>query len=271
MATSDLMTFVAGSTPVLLNVPHAGTALPNEIKNRLRKDALELKDTDWHVDQIAGPCSELGIGIMAASFSRYVVDLNRSAENTPLYSGPTTGLVSQIDFDGRPLYLEGLEPDAADVQARIQTYWAPYHQALNAEIQRIKTQYGICVLIDLHSIRSQVPRLFDGVLPDLNLGTNSGTSTAAVFEVSAEKALQAGSYSFVKNGRFKGGYITRHYGQPDQNIHALQLEMAQSAYMEEHAPWNLLPRKADKLKTMVQKLASALLEELSTYQLAARA
>ncbi|APG47594.1 N-formylglutamate deformylase [Phaeobacter porticola] len=264
MATPDLMTFVAGSTPVLLNVPHAGTLLPGEVKSRLREDALELKDTDWHMDQLALPCADLGVSILAADYSRYVVDLNRSAEDMPLYSGPTTGLVSQIDFDGCPLYLEGQEPDTDDTEARIQSYWAPYHQALNAEIQRIKAQFGICVLVDLHSIRSQVPRLFDGVLPDFNLGTNSGASTAARFESCAEKFLQSASYSFVKNGRFKGGYITRHYGRPSQNVHALQLEIAQATYMREYAPWDLVDNKANKLKIAIKGLVSALLHELDT-------
>lgn len=261
MTAPELMTFVPGKTPVLLNVPHAGIVLPEEIRGRLRSDALELKDTDWHMDQLARPCADLGVGIIAAQYSRYVVDLNRSAEDTPLYAGPTTGLISQIDFDGRPLYRDGQEPGAEDIQARIQTYWAPYHQALGAEIQRLRAKYGICVLIDLHSIRSEVPRLFDGVLPDLNLGTNSGASTAQNFEACAERTLRASDYSFVKNGRFKGGYITRHYGQPDRNVHALQLEIAQSTYMEERGPWRLVPEKADRLGAMIKTLVAAVLEE----------
>ncbi len=262
MIAPELMTFVVGSKPILLNVPHAGILLPEGLRDRLRSDALELKDTDWHMDQLALPCVELGVGIIAAQYSRYVVDLNRSAEDTPLYAGPTTGLMSQIDFDGRSLYRDGQEPDAEDMQARIQTYWTPYHQALNTEIQRIKTQFGICVLIDLHSIRSEVPRLFDGVLPDLNLGTNSGISTDARFEKCAENILQASGYSFVKNDRFKGGYITRHYGKPDQNIHALQLEIAQSTYMEEQAPWALVRDKSDRLAATIKTLVSAVLKEV---------
>lgn len=262
MTAPELMTLVTGSKPVLLNVPHAGTMLPEAIRSRLRSDALELKDTDWHMDWLAAPCAELGASIMAAQYSRYVVDLNRSAEDTPLYAGPTTGLISQIDFDGRPLYQDGQEPDAEDVQARTQTYWAPYHQALQAEINRITSHFGVCVLIDLHSIRSEVPRLFNGVLPDLNLGTNSGASTAENFEARAEGTLRESGYSFVKNDRFKGGYITRHYGQPDRNVHALQLEIAQSTYMEERAPWDLLPEKAGRLGTTIKTLVSAVLEEI---------
>lgn len=262
MTTPELMTLVTGSKPVLLNVPHAGTSLPEAIRQRLRIDAQELKDTDWHMDQLALPCAELGVSVMAAQYSRYVVDLNRSAEDTPLYSGPTTGLISQIDFDGRPLYQDGQEPDAEEAQQRIPSYWAPYHHALQAEIDRIIAQFGTCVLIDLHSIRSQVPRLFDGVLPDLNLGTNSGASTAANIEARAESALRTSGYSFVKNGRFKGGYITRHYGQPDRNVHALQLEIAQSTYMEEQAPWDLLPEKADQLGSTIKTLVCAILEEI---------
>ncbi|WP_282021597.1 N-formylglutamate deformylase [Ruegeria faecimaris] len=264
MAVQNLMTFKAGSTPILLNVPHAGTLLHPEVERRLRPAALELKDTDWHMDKLALPCAELGVGVMAAQYSRYVVDLNRSADDAPLYSGPTTGLISQIDFDGQPLYLEGQEPDGQETKARIQSYWAPYHQALKAEILRIRAQFGTCILLDLHSIRSEVPRLFDGVLPDLNLGTNSGASTAARFEACAERSLGSGQYSFVKNGRFKGGYITRHYGQPDQNIHALQLEIAQSTYMIEYAPWDLVPPKAEMLGAAIKNLVTALLDEVNT-------
>ena len=262
--TPELIKFMAGSTPILLNVPHAGTSLPSSILSRLRPDALDLKDTDWHMHEFALPCAELGCSVMAAQYSRYVVDLNRSAEDTPLYTGPTTGLVSQIDFDGHPLYQTEQEPDEEEIKARINTYWGPYHQALEAEIQRIKSEFGICILIDLHSIRSEVPRLFDGVLPDFNLGTNSGNSTDSRFEKCAQQYLSSGKYSFVKNGRFKGGYITRHYGRPDQNIHALQLEIAQSTYMIEQSPWNLENQKAITLGDTIKGLVSALLSELES-------
>ena len=262
MKVPELMTLVTGSKPVLLNVPHARTMLPEAFKSRLRNDALELKDTDWHMDQLAAPCAEPGASIMAAQYSRYVVDLNRSAEDTPLYEGPTTDLISQIDFDDRPLYQDGQEPDAEDVQERIQTYWTPYHQTLEAEINRITSHFGVCVLFDLHYIRSEVPRLFDGVLPDLNSGTNSGASTPESFEACAESTLRESGYSFVKNDRFKGGYITRHYGQPDRNVHALQLEIAQSAHMEERAPWDLLLEKTNRLGTTIKSLVSAVLEEI---------
>ncbi len=264
LTPSELMLQVTGTQPILINVPHAGTQLPPSLKANLRDDALDLKDTDWHMADFALPCAELGASVMAANYSRYVVDLNRSREDTPLYSGPTTGLVSQIDFDGEPLYKDGKAPSQAEVQTRIETYWTPYHDALEAEIQRIKSEFGICILLDLHSIRSQVPRLFENTLPDLNLGTNSGQSTNLRYESCAETQLSSGSYSFVKNGRFKGGYITRHYGRPDQNIHALQLEIAQSTYMIEQTPWTLIQEKADQLTSTIKGLASALLAEAST-------
>ena len=258
----DLMTLKTGTKPILVHVPHAGTRLPSSLKDRLREDALDLEDTDWHMADLAMPCGELGASVMAAQYSRYVVDLNRPAEDTPLYAGPTTGVASPITFDGKPLYRDGQEPDSVDVQARIETYWRPYHRVLEQEIERIRAAFGICVLLDLHSIRSRVPRLFDGVLPDLNLGTNDGASTAPRFETRAKAHLTSGDYSFVRNGRFKGGYITRHYGQPDRNIHAIQLEIAQSTYMVEQSPWDLVPDKADRLGATIRGLVTALLDEI---------
>ncbi|QDL90544.1 N-formylglutamate deformylase [Paroceanicella profunda] len=257
---ADLPLFeqVRGTTPLLLNVPHAGTALPDALRARLRPDALELRDTDWHMDAIARDVLPEGAGLLAALPSRYVVDLNRPADDTPLYAGATTGLVSTIDFDGTPLYRPGQEPDAADRAARLAAVWRPYHAALDAEIARLRAAHGYCLLLDVHSIRSRVPRLFEGRLPDLNLGTASGASCAPALAQAAFAALQASGLTAVRDGRFKGGHITRHYGRPEQGVHALQIEIAQECYMREGPPWTLQPGPAARLRAALAGLVGVM-------------
>ncbi|WP_157019040.1 N-formylglutamate deformylase [Mesorhizobium xinjiangense] len=257
---------IAGDTPLLLNVPHAGTELPDSLRSRLCPEALDLRDTDWHMDRIARDILPDGASLMAARLSRYVVDLNRPKEDVPLYTGATTGLISTIDFDGTPIYREGKEPDEADRTARIADFWQPYHAALAAEIERIRSAHGFCLLLDVHSIRSRVPRLFEGRLPDLNLGTNSGASCARPLSDSAFEALEASCFSAVRDGRFKGGFITRHYGEPARNVHALQIEIAQDCYMLEESPWTYLPEKADRLKQALAALVAAMVEFGSTLE-----
>ncbi|MBR9764428.1 MAG: N-formylglutamate deformylase [Rhodobacteraceae bacterium] len=247
-----------GSSPLLLNVPHAGTDLPDSLRAALTEQALDLCDTDWHMDRIARDVLPEGASLMAARQSRYVVDLNRPADDLPLYSGNTTGLISTIDFDGTPLYRDGQEPDAAERAARIEDYWTPYHAALAAEIERIRALHGFCLMLDVHSIRSRVPRLFEGRLPDLNLGTNSGDSCAPALSDAAFAALEASRFSAVRNGRFKGGFITRHYGQPARGVHVLQIEIAQDCYMLEESPWTYLPERADQLKVALAGLIAAM-------------
>ncbi|MCZ4351215.1 N-formylglutamate deformylase [Roseovarius aestuarii] len=249
-----------GSSPLVVNVPHAGLALSAGLEDRLRPEARDLKDTDWHMIQIAQACRPLGASLMSANFSRYVIDLNRSADDEALYAGATTGLVSDIDFDGNPLYLEGQEPTRPEIAARISDYWAPYHLALKNEISRVKAQHGVCVLLDLHSIRSEVPRLFDGRLPDLNLGTNSGRSAGTAFIECAEQVLASTSLTKVTDGRFKGGFITRHYAQPSSGVHALQLEISQRIYMQESPPWTLDPAGTEALQSVVRALACDLIK-----------
>lgn len=248
-----------GDAPIVINVPHAGTDLTPGLIDRLRNDARDLKDTDWHMAQIAQVCRQLGATVMAANYSRYVVDLNRSADDVALYSGATTGLVSNIDFDGNPLYLEGQNPTPQEIAAHIANYWEPYHRVLQKEISRVHAKHGICILLDLHSIRSEVPRLFDGRLPDLNLGSNGGSTAALNFIDCAEQVLSESNYSTVTDGRFKGGYITRHYGQPSSGVHALQLEISQRIYMHEAPPWTHKPAGTNDLESIVQSLAQGLI------------
>lgn len=226
-----------GRVPLLISLPHVGTEIPPELRQRLVPRALASEDSDWHLERLYGPlAAALGASLIVPSYSRYVIDLNRPPDDQPLYPGASggTGLVPTRFFTDDPLYVEGAEPDAAEVAARREAYWQPYHDALSAELARLRAEHGHALLFDGHSIRSELPWLFEGQLPALNLGTADGASCAPAI-TERLGALLAGQTQFsqVVNGRFKGGYITRHYGQPGQGVHAVQLEMCQRCYMDE--------------------------------------
>jgi N-formylglutamate deformylase len=226
-----------GRVPLLISLPHVGTDIPPALADRLVPRALASEDTDWHLARLYRPLAEaLGASLIVARYSRYVVDLNRPPDDQPLYPGASggTGLVPTRFFSSEPLYRDGAEPDAAAIAERRDAYWRPYHDALAAELQRLHAEHGRALLFDGHSIRSELPWLFEGQLPALNLGTADGASCdpAITRRLGAVLAAQT-AYSQVVNGRFKGGYITRHYGQPGQGVHAVQLEMCQRCYMDE--------------------------------------
>ncbi|MEE4303716.1 MAG: N-formylglutamate deformylase [Wenzhouxiangella sp.] len=250
--------FQAGDSPLLVNVPHAGTELPAEIASRLTSRARQLPDTDWHVHRLVEGAIGLGASVMLARYSRYVIDLNRGSDDKPLYSGATTGLVPTENFDGSPVY--GAEaPDAEEITDRIERFWRPYHDKLARELQALRQRHGFAVLFDVHSIRSAVPRLFEGRLPDLNLGTYEGRSCAPELQASvADMLADAEGFSTVVNGRFKGGFITRHYGRPAEGIHALQLEIAQTCYMDESRPNDFDPQAARPLIDLLDELVGRL-------------
>jgi N-formylglutamate amidohydrolase len=260
MAT-PLFQHVPARLPLLIDVPHAGTYLPKELAARLSATALALPDTDWHVEKLYGFAAELGCGLFWATHSRYVVDLNRDPSGAALYPGAdNTELCPLRTFDSQPIYQPGQEPSADECAARMQTYFQPYHQALAAELDALRARHGYVVLIDGHSIRAQVPRFFTGRLPDLNLGTADGTSCApSLAEVAWQALGQDPRFTRVHNGRFKGGYVTRHYGRPSDGIHALQLEIAQSSYMDEDTPRSLDLSCAAPLQQVLRRLARALL------------
>ena len=216
-------------------MPHDGTALPEDIAARMTAEARRVPDTDWHVSRLYEFARELGASIIAPRHSRYVVDLNRPPDDTALYPGQnTTGLCPLVQFTGAPVYLPGQEPAQDEIAARVERYWRPYHAALSAEVSRIKARHGRVVLWEGHSIRSVVPFLFDGRLPDINLGTAGGGSCSPALQERLTGVLEGQrDYTFVVNGRFKGGYITRHYGRPAGAVEAVQLELAQLNYMDE--------------------------------------
>ena len=258
----DAFTLHRGSTPLLVSVPHAGTLIPAELRPALVDRALLVEDTDWFLDHIYAFVRDLGAGLIVPRFSRYVVDLNRPPQNTPMYPGVNnTELCPTRFFTGGRLYREGHEPDENEVRRRVDAYWRPYHEAISGELERLKSAAGHAVLFDAHSIKSELPWLFEGRLHDLNLGSAGGASCAASLRARLAEVLERqASFSQVIDGRFKGGHITRHYGRPGDSIHAVQLEMCWSCYMDEHPPWQVEPQRLARLEPVLRALVSALLE-----------
>ncbi|MBO9715486.1 MAG: N-formylglutamate deformylase [Pseudoxanthomonas sp.] len=256
----DIYTLHQGSAPLLVSLPHDGTAVPDGIAARLTDSARRVPDTDWHVSHLYAFARELGASILVPRHSRYVVDLNRPPDDASLYPGQnTTGLCPVVQFSGEPVYRDGAEPDSAEIAARVDAYWRPYHDTLDAELQRIRGEHGRVVLWEGHSIRGTLPFLFEGALPVLNLGTAAGAScTAALQQRLAAVLAGQDDYSHVVNGRFKGGYITRHYGVPETGVEAVQLEIAQHAYMDEDS-FEYLPDKAERLQRVIRALLEAAL------------
>ena len=233
----DVCTLHRGTAPLLISLPHDGTVLAEGLPARMTPTARQVPDTDWYVSRLYDFAKSLGASILKPAYSRYVVDLNRPPDDVSLYPGQnTTGLCPIVQFSGEPVYLDGELPGKDEIEQRVADYWRPYHAALQAELKRLHDAHGRVLLWEGHSIRSQVPFLFEGQLPDFNVGTAGGASCSPATQAGIEKILSAQSaYSWVCNGRFKGGYITRQYGQVGQGIEAVQLELAQSVYMDEFA------------------------------------
>jgi N-formylglutamate deformylase len=254
-----VFTLQQGTVPLLVSMPHIGTHIPSELQPHYAPRALEVEDTDWHLHTLYNFLGELGASVLTPSTSRYVIDLNRPPDDAPMYPGAAnTELCPTHFFTGEPLYQPGQAPAPAERLRRREAYWQPYHGALAGELARLKAQHGYALLWDAHSIRSQLPWLFDGRLPDLSIGTASGASADARI---AEAALQACAsfphISTVLNGRFKGGYITRHYGQPANSIHAIQLEMCQHLYMQEEAPYAYDAEVAARIQPVLKEMVTS--------------
>lgn len=248
-----------GTSPVILAQPHSGTDIPDDIRARLNPRGLVLSDTDWHLGTLYDGLLPDATTVRA-TFHRYVIDANRDPSGTSLYPGQnTTGLVPLTDFDGEPLWLPGAEPTEADIAARLDRFHAPYHAALRAEIARVKAIHGIAVVYDCHSIRSRIPFLFEGTLPDFNIGTNHGVTCAPEIERRAfALAAAAEGYRAVLNGRFAGGWTTRHHGKPETGVHAIQMELAQSTHLAaEQPPYAYDPPRAERLRDHLRKILAA--------------
>lgn len=258
--TTEIVTVTQGTSPLILSMPHPGTGLPAEIAAALTERGKQVEDTDWHMRQLYAFAERFRPSIVEAGLSRYVIDLNRDPSGVSLYPGQaTTELVPTTTFDGEPIWT--VAPDEAEIARRKSAYFQSYHDALAAEIARVKAINGFCLLWDCHSIKSVIPRLFPGTLPTLNLGTNSGASCAPEVQQAAEAALGKTGFSHVANGRFKGGWITRHYGRPDQHVHAIQMEIALSAYLTDEAPpWHFDAAKAARLQAALASIIEAALD-----------
>jgi N-formylglutamate deformylase len=246
-----------GTSPLILAMPHGGTFVPDEIAANLNANGRLLADTDWHIAQLYDGLIP-DVTIVQATFHRYVIDANRDPSGVSLYPGKnTTGLVPLTDFDNQPIWNEA--PTDKDVANRLLAFHAPYHQALCSEIARIKALHGTAILYDCHSIRSVVPFLFDGILPTLNIGTDNGKTCDRRIEVATANIAATSGFSHVTNGRFRGGWTTRHYGQPAQGIHAIQMEIAQSAYLETEAPpFGYSESRAAKLRPHLANILNSL-------------
>jgi len=251
-----------GDSPLIIDVPHAGTHVPDAIALRLTQTARTVPDTDWHVDRLYAFARGTGATILVATHSRYVVDLNRDPSGAALYpSADNTELCPTRTFANAPLYVDGDAPGEREIAARRTVYFDPYHTILAAEIRRVRARHGYAILLDAHSIASEVPRFFAGRLPDLNIGTVQGASCAPEAQRLATEVLaHAKPFTHVVNGRFTGGYVTRHHGRPEHRVHALQLEMAQRAYMDEERPFRYDPARAAPLCAVLERLVIALAE-----------
>jgi N-formylglutamate deformylase len=259
--SDDVYTLHRGTRPLLVSLPHVGTVIPADQQARYTERALGVEDTDWFLDRLYGFAADLGASLIVPRYSRYLVDLNRPSENTPMYAGQNnTELCPTRHFTGEAIYRAGQAPDEAEIRRRVAMVWQPYHDALRDELARVHAQHGHVVLFDGHSIKSELPWLFEGRLPHMNLGTVGGTSCAPSLRdaLAAEFAAQA-SYTHVVDGRFKGGHITRQYGRPRQGVHTVQLEMCWRAYMEETPPYRWHEGHAAEVTPLLRRLVQTML------------
>ena len=256
-----------GEVPLVVSMPHTGTDLA-DIEASIVSPWLARRDADWWVDKLYGFAGDLGATVIRTSISRTVIDPNRDPSGISLYPGQaTTELCPTTTFDGEPLYRPGSGPDEAEIARRRHAWFEPYHQALTAEIARLRARHRTVVLYDCHSIRSRIPRLFAGELPNFNIGTNSGASCAPELTARIEAVCGQTTFSRVTNGRFKGGYTTRHHGRPADGVHAVQMELACRGYMDD--PEDVNPgnwptpydeKHAASLRAALQRILTACIE-----------
>jgi len=248
-----------GTKPLLISMPHNSSDIPADVALTMTQDAQQSKDTDWFVDRLYDFAKELGVHILEPQWSRYYIDLNRDPAGKNLYPGAdNTELCPITGFDNKDIYLSGMEPDEKQIKERITNAWLPYHLCIKDVVAEMVAIHGYAILFDAHSIRSVVPRFFEGQLPDFNFGTRAGESCDGSLLTAIEQ-LNFQPWSRVSNGRFKGGYITRQYGEPDNNVHAIQLELSQATYLNEiDMSWN--SEKANSVKSQLLKIIKTLLQ-----------
>ena len=252
---------VEGESPLVVALPHTGVDVPPDIREALNERGQALADTDWHVDRLYADLVP-DVTTIRTAIHRYVIDVNRGPEDVSLYPGAnTTGLCPRIDFEGQPIYREGREPNAEAQAERLRRYHAPYHEALQQQLDRLRSRHGHVVLYDAHSIRSPLPFLFEGELPNLNVGTFGGRSCHTDLSTGVVDRCRRSGRSWVLNGRFQGGWTTRHYGDPSAGVHALQMELSQITYMMPQAPWEYADASAQELRSVLRSI----LEFLQTW------
>jgi len=261
---SSLFNFRPGTSPLIVSMPHCGIVIPPDIAKGMTKAATGVPDTDWHLERLYDFAADMNASMLSAVLSRYVIDLNRDPEGKPLYPGAdNTELCPTSTFDREPLYVQDVSLNEVEIARRRETYWRPYHTKLQETIAATKARHGFAVLFDAHSIRSRVPRFFEGRLPDFNLGTGGGLTADAALAESLRGVCEATQgHTTALNGRFKGGYITRRYGAPKDRVHAIQLELAQVTYMDERPPWSYQPKLAERIRPTLRRL----LEILAAYR-----
>lgn len=256
----DSFNFYLGNTPLLVGIPHSGTLLTQHAEDLLCPRAKKLEDTDWHLPILYEFLKEMGVSVIQAKYSRYVIDMNRSRDDKPLYPGATTGLFPNTFFDGESLYLPGKILDSTDKDIYLNEIWDPYHQTIDKTLADIKAEYGYALFWDANSICGEIPYLFEGKLPDLTFGTNDGNSCSSnLIDALCETCEEFSTYSYAVNQHFKGGYNTRHCGQPKNHIQAIQLELAQRTYMDEKT-LAYDAKKAAQLEPLLRKLIYKMLE-----------
>lgn len=258
----SIVALTEGTLPLLVSFPHVGTEIPAELASRMTPEALQRADVDWHLPKLYDFVRDMGASTLEARFARHVIDLNRPPDDASLYPGQdVTGLLPLDTFRKQALYRDGDRPDAAEAARRTALYWRPYHAALRGELDRLRHWHGRVVLWEAHSIASRTPRFFDGKLPDLNLGTVDGRSCGPALQAAVEAVMAAQTrFTHVSNGRFKGGHITRHYGRPEDGIDALQMEICQSTYMDETAPFGFRDDLAATLRPLLRRMLGAAAE-----------
>lgn len=255
-------TLYRGPSPLLISLPHVGTEIPSDQRGRYVERALEVEDTDWFLDRLYAFARDLGASLIVPRYSRYLIDLNRPRDDTPMYAGSNnTELCPTRFFTGEPLYRPGQAPDAAEIERRLDQYWQPYRDALGNELTRLQQIHGHAVLFDGHSIKSELPWLFDGTLPHMNLGTVDGTACDPTLRDALAAVLRGQTaYSHVVDGRFKGGQITRRFGQPAKGWHAVQLEMCWRAYMDETPPYRWNDERAAQVTPLLRALVQTMID-----------
>jgi N-formylglutamate deformylase len=260
--TTEVFRLTRGSVPLLVSMPHVGAEIAPELRARFVPRALQTEDADWHLDRLYDFLGSLGASVILPRHARYVIDLNRPPDDAPMYAGANnTELCPTRFFSGEPLYLPGCEPDRGEVQARKAVYWQPYHDALQAELARLRERHGYALLWDAHSIRCELPWLFDGRLPDLNLGTADGRSAdASLARALMQVCAAQPQFTQVLDGRFKGGYITRHYGRPAECVHAVQMEMGQHLYMQDPPSFAFDESRAARVRPLLRDCLQAMLD-----------